>query len=569
MVNIKGSILKRVNKPARYVGGEFNQTIKNKHMVKCRVALCYPDLYEKGMSDIELRVIYANLNSREDTACERCYAPWPDFEIEMRKEKLPLYTLESKDSLQDFDILEFIVKDQLNYTNVINMINLAGIPQSAEDRNETHPLILIRGICTTNPAPIAKFADIIVIGDNNNISDKIMDKYIAWKETKDLKKYLLEQLKDIEGIYIPSIHTSENQIKYVPKESIINDLYLKRYIVPSTEIENDRIIIQIADGSDKECKFCQNRVLNEKSMQRETGDIIAIIKDCIKDTGINDISLIATDINNYKKLNELLTGLLEIDKKININVNNVNINKLNVELLKKLPELRKNGVIFNIPAATTRLSKVIDFKFDEKEILNRAKLAFSNGLTYIKLNFKIGLPTEKEEDIDAIPTLVEKILNIYNDIPKEKRKGKCNITVNISNFIPMPHTPFEWCGQDTVEQIEKKQQKLKEYFISKNISYTFEDAKLSLIKTVLARGDAKIADAIFTAWRNGARFDNNSDCFNFECWNKAFEKLSVDYISYANIEYDLNKKLPWDNIILEVSKDTLKQEYKEAKKEQK
>ncbi len=558
--------LLKVDKPARYVGGEYNQVIKNKDEVKCRFAFCFPDVYDIGMSNLGMKILYNVLNKRKDTWCERVFAPWPDFEELLRNKNEKLYALESKDSIDNFDIVAFTLQYELSYTNVLNMLDLANIPVFSKDRDETHPFIFAGGPSACNPSTMSKFIDVFMLGDGEELIDIVTQKYIEWKEKKLPKIEYLKSLKDIQGVYIPSLHTKNDIIKKVIVKDMDTALFPTSFVVPNTDIVQNRISLEIFRGCTRGCRFCQAGYIYRPVREKSVDVLLKQAKESVKNTGLNEISLCSLSTIDYPKFTELTQGLVNLNdnKKISFSLPSVRVDAISKEMLDKMPSFKKNSITFAPEAGSQRLRDVINKNITEDDILNGCKYAFENGFNSIKLYFMIGLPTETYEDLEEIVNLANKVVDVYYNMPKEKRNGKCNVTVATSTFVPKPHTPFQWCAQNTLDKIELKQKFLKENLVNKCVKYSWHDPITSRLEAAISRGDERIGDVIYNAFKNGARFDGWQEKLNIDAWNKAFKEANIKIEDYANKEYSLDTVFSWDNIMHGVSKEFLKREYEKS-----
>jgi len=550
-------------KPARYVGNEYNQILKNKQEIDIRFAMCFPDIYDIGMSNLGIKILYDILNKRRDTWCERVFAPWKDFEDLMKKKKVKLYGLESKDSIDTFDFIGFTLQYEMSYTNILNMLDLSNVPLYSKDRQIRFPFVIAGGPCTANPYPLAPFIDIFVIGDGEEVVNILMDKYAEWKKNKLPKRNYLESIKDIQGIFIPSIHTKDDTINKIVVQDLNNVAFPLKPIVPSTEITQDRISLEVFRGCSRGCRFCQAGYIYRPVREKSVDKLLEIASCNIQSTGHNEISLFSLSTSDYPDFLELADKLLEFgkDKRVSLSLPSLRIDSMNVDIIKKIQSVRKSSLTFAPEAGSQRLRDVINKNITESDILESSRLAFENGYTTLKLYFMIGLPTEDYTDLNAIVELCNKIVDEYYKLPKENRKGKLLLTVSTSTFVPKSHTPFEWCGQATIEKIELKQQFLKDKLSKKNIKYSWHNPLVSRLEALIAKGDEKVAKVIYSAWRLGARFDSWDECFNVSVWNKALEKENIKIEDYANKQYDLDAEFCWDNIFCGVDKEFLKREY--------
>ena len=551
--------LKKVTKPARYIGGEYNSIIKQNY--EMRFCFAFPDLYEIGMANLGLKIIYDLLNKREDTWCERCFAPYVDMEKILRENNQKLFALESRDSLDKFDIIGFTLQYEMSYTNILNMLNLSEIPVHRKDRKNDFPFIVAGGAGAFNPYPLSQFIDIFMVGDGEEILNVLMDKYKQFKNSNREKSYFYELLKNEEGFYIPHIHTKKDIIKRQIIHNMDNIIYPTNPIVPSTAITQDRISLEIFRGCSRGCRFCQAgfvyRPVREKSIETIVNNAI----DTIKNTGNNELSLSSLSTTDYSKFIELASSILEIenDKKVSFSLPSLRIDSMNVDILTKLKSVRKSTLTFAIEAGSQRLRNVINKNITKEDILNTVDLAIDNGWTSFKLYFMLGLPTEDFDDVNEI-------VNITNDIIKrgKERNKKLSISMSTSVFVPKPHTPFMWCKFDNFDIIDLKQKLLKEKLNRKYIKYSYHDAKLSMLEALVSRGDEKIGDLIYRAYKYGAKFDSHEDIFDFEIWEKAIYYEKIDLNKYIYTNYDLDYEFCFDNIHTGVTKEFLKREYTKA-----
>ncbi len=567
--NITKQDLLKVEKPARYVGGEYNQVIKNKDDVKCRFAFCFPDIYDIGMSNLGMKILYNVLNKRADTWCERVFAPWTDFEATMRTKSVKLYALESKDSIDKFDIVAFTLQYEMSYTNVLNMLDLGGIPILSKDRGENDPFVFAGGPCACNPYTMSKFIDMIMLGEGEELIDLVTQKYIEWKEKKLPKIEYLKSIKDIKGVYIPVLHKKNDKIEKVVIKDMNKVSYPTDTVVPSTDIIQNRISLEVFRGCTRGCRFCQAGYIYRPVREKSVDTLLSQAKESIEKTGQDEISLCSLSTIDYSDFNKLAEGLIKLgkDKRVGISLPSIRIDAIDVNILKQIQEVRKSSLTFAPEAGSQRLRDVINKNITKEDILRGCKLAFENGWSNIKLYFMIGLPTETYHDLEEIVSLANSIVELYYSLPREKRSGKCNVTVSTSTFVPKPHTPFQWFGQNTIDKIELKQQFLKEKLTNKCIKYNWHNPSISRLEAVISRGDEKICDLVYEAFKAGAKFDSWEEKLNLDAWKKAFEKTGIDPKDYANKEYNLDDEFVWDNIMHGVTKEFLKREYTKALEE--
>ena len=566
MLKLNSYELKKVMKPARYVGCEYNQICKDRQNIDVRFAMCFPDIYDIGMSNLGIKILYDILNKRKDTWCERVFAPWKDYEALMRKRRVKLYGLESKDYIDTFDFIGFTLQYEMSYTNILNMLDLSNVPLYSKDRQIRFPFVIAGGPCSCNPYPLAPFIDIFVIGEAEEVIGVLMDKYVEWKKNKLPKIEYLQSIKDVQGVFIPSIHTKEDKItKVIIKDLNVVDYPLKP-VVPSTGITQDRISLEVFRGCSRGCRFCQAGYIYRPVREKSVDKLLEIADCSIQSTGYNEISLASLSTSDYSNFLELADRLLKLgeDKRVSLSLPSLRIDSMNLDIIKKVQSVRKSSLTFAPEAGSQRLRDVINKNITESEILESARLAFENGYTSLKLYFMIGLPTEDYTDINAIVDLCNKIIEEYYKLPKDKRKGKCKLTVSTSTFVPKPHTPFQWCSQVDIDKIELKQQFLKDKLDRKHIKYNWHNPLVSRLEALIARGDEKVAKVIYSAWRLGAKFDSWDECLSITSWNKALEKEGINIEDYANKAYDLDHNFCWDNIFCGVDKEFLRKEYSKS-----
>ena len=567
--NITQSQLRKIQKPSRYVGGEYNQIFKNKNIIKARWVLCFPDLYDIGMSNLGFKILYNVLNKRQDTWCERAYAVWPDFEELLRRKNSKLYAMESKEPLDKFDIIGFTLQYEMSYTNILNMLDIANIPVLSKDRSDKYPLVVAGGPSACNPYTLTPFIDLFMLGEGEEIINILTDKYIYAKENNLTKKELLFSLKDIQGIFIPSIHTKEDKIKKVVIEDFEKIEYPINQVINSSDVVQDKIQLEIFRGCMRGCRFCQAGYIYRPVRQREKETLLNLAKCTMKSTGRDKLTLSSLSSSDYDGFMELASEMIELtnENKVALSLPSLRIDSMNLDIFKKLAEGKKGSFTFAPEAGSQRLRDVINKNITEYDILNSCKLAFENGFSSIKLYFMIGLPTETFKDIEEIVTLCDKIVKVFYDIPKENRKGKVRLTVSTATFVPKPHTPFEFCKMEKEETIIEKQRYLKETLSRKNIKYSWSNTYISMLEALVARGDEKIAELIYEAFKLGAKFDSWDELFNEEIWRKAIKKLKIDVDSYIFKEFSTKHSFVWDNINHGVEKDFLIREYNKAVKE--
>lgn len=582
-VSIDPILLSKVSKPARYVGGEWNSVVKDHDAVKLTVAYCFPDVYEVAMSHLGLRILYALLNERDDTAAERVYAPWPDMEEIMRREGWPLFSLETKTPVADFDMIGFTLQYEMSFTNILNMLDLAGLPVLAKDRGDDAPLVAAGGPCAYNAEPLADYIDVFFIGESEESTQVTADTIIAWKEAGKPggKKGLLKQLAQQPGTYVPSFYRpvydkqgnfkqlipTEPEAKAQIEKCVIADeehvFFPTKPIVPNIDIVHNRAVLELFRGCSRGCRFCQAgmlyRPVREKSPQR----LVQLARDIIANSGYNEISLMSLSSADYSCLPELVDMLLEEFKGQNVSVSlpSLRVDSFSVDIAKKVQQVRKSGLTFAPEAGTQRLRDVINKGVTEEDLLKACENAFQNGWSTVKLYFMMGLPTETDEDLAGIADLAYKVLNLYR---RTTGKNNGKVTVSVSSFVPKSHTAFQWFGQLPVSEIQRKQEYIKGLIRDKHISYHYHDAKTGRLEAAFARGDRRLGRVLYEAWKLGCKFDGWTEMFQYDRWMEAFEKAGIDLDYYASRQRDLNEPLPWDHLSNGAAKAFLQREWQRA-----
>lgn len=581
-------ILKQVEKPARYIGSEINMVEKDPASVATRIAFCFPDTYEVGMSHLGLQILYFFFNRREDTYCERCFAPWYDMEEKMRENNIPLYALETGEPLKNFDFVMFTLQFEMSYTNIINMLDLAGIPIYAKDRGEDDPIIMGGGPCAYNPEPLADFFDLFYIGEGEVSYDEFLDMYKEQKKEGGTKDEFLRKALKIEGIYVPKFYDvtykDNGEIKSItpnhpdaPKtvrKVIVKNLddafYPEKQLVPLIEVVHDRVTLEVFRGCIRGCRFCQAGYVYRPVREKSTERLLECSKSLVKYSGHDEISLTSLSTGDYTDFKNLANGLLDLYSKDNINVSlpSLRIDAFNLDLMQKVQEVRKSSLTFAPEAGTQRLRDVINKGITEDEILNGSKLAFEGGWNRVKLYFMVGLPTETEEDLMGIVDLSNKIVDEYYSLPQEVRGNRqVSVVVSSSCFVPKPFTPFQWVGQASVEDFFAKQKFVKTHMSKKQVKFNYHEPELSSLEAVLARGDRKTSALIYRAWELGAKFDSWNELFKYDAWMQAFEDTGLSKDFYATRERSYDEVLPWDHISIGVSKSFLIKEAERANQE--
>ena len=577
-------LLLTVQKPGRYSGGEINSVIKDKNKVDIRFAFCFPDNYEVGMSHLGMKILYSQFNEREDIWCERVFAPWPDFESVMRQNGIPLFALESKDPIKDFDFIGFTLQYELSYSNVLNMLELAGVPLLAKDRTDFAPLIVAGGPCTCNAEPLADFVDIFFLGEGEQSDLEVMDLYKKYKHNGGTKADFLKEASKIEGVYVPSLYdvsyNEDGTVKSVSskynapmpiRKRIETDLdktyYPEKFVVPYIEIVHDRAVQEIFRGCIRGCRFCQAGFIYRPVREKSVETICRQAKALCDNTGYDEISLSSLSTSDYRDLEKLLNSLLEWTEKdkVSLSLPSLRIDNFSEELLEKINHVRKSGLTFAAEAGTQRLRDVINKNITEEEIIRTCKTAFEGGYTAVKLYFMMGLPTETYDDIKGIADLAQKIVDTFYEMPNRPKGKSVSVNISVSNFVPKPFTPFEFHPQITREEIIDKQQYLKQCIHSKKISFSYHENRTSFLEGVFARGDRRLGAVLLKAHEKGCKFDSWDEFFELEKWMDSFAECGLDPKFYANRERSYEEINPWDHLDFCVSKDFLIRENERAK----
>ncbi|HDK7159737.1 TPA: TIGR03960 family B12-binding radical SAM protein [Clostridium botulinum] len=585
MNRISDDVLFRVEKPARYIGGELNSYNKDLNDIDIRYAFCFPDVYEVGMSHLGMKILYYILNERKDTFCERVFAPWPDMEKIMREENIPLYGLESKDPIKDFDFIGFTLQYEMSYTNILNMLDLAGVTIRASERGEEEPIVMCGGPCAYNPEPLYNIADMFVLGEGEELNTKILDLYKKYKG-KGKKNEFLREASKIRGVYIPSLYEvtykKDNTIKEfkplyddVPKKvkkvivNSINDVvYPDKFVVPYTDIVHDRIVLETFRGCTRGCRFCQAGMIYRPVREKKTERLLELSDKLIKNTGYDEVTLSSLSICDYSDIQNLVFSMVERHKegKVGVTLPSLRIDSFSVDLIKEIQKVRKTGLTFAPEAGSQRMRDVINKGVTEENLMTSVKSAFEAGWSTIKLYFMLGLPYETLEDVIGIAELGQKVVQKYYEVPKEVRKKGLKVTVSTSIFVPKPFTPFQWAPQDTMEDVRKKIEAVRGAIKSKQITYNWHESLVSHMEAIFARGDRRLCNVLIKAFEKGARFDGWNQYFDFNIWKEALEESNVDGDFYAYRQREYDEILPWDFVDTGVSKEFLMRENERAKK---
>ncbi len=588
---LNDEVLLKIDKPARYIGNEVNMVVKDHNNIDIRFCMCFPDVYEVGMSHLGMQILYDMLNQREDTYCERVYSPWVDLDKIMREENIPLFALESQDPIKNFDFLGITLQYEMCYTNILQVLDLSGIPIYAKDRTEEDPFVIGGGPCSYNPEPIADFFDFFYIGEGETVYNQLLDVYKEHKALNGTRKEFLEKVAGIEGMYVPAFydvtykedgtikaitpnnpHAKEKVLKQVEMD-LSNTYYPKKPIVPYIKAIQDRVVLEIQRGCIRGCRFCQAGMLYRPIRPRELDTLKELAKEMIRSTGHEEISLSSLSSSDYLELQELVYFLIEEFKQqgVNISLPSLRIDAFALDVMSKVQDIKKSSLTFAPEAGSQRLRDVINKGLTEEVILKGAMDAFISGWNKVKLYFMLGLPTETDEDIEGIAILSDKIAREYYTIPKDQRDGKVAITTSTSFFVPKPFTPFQWSAMSTTEEIKRKRRvlsaKLREQLNYKSIRYNWHDGDVTLLEGLFARGDRRIASSIYDAYQEGCIYDAWSEYFKNDVWMRVFEKNGVDIEFYTSRERNEDEIFPWEFIDIGVTKQFLWKEYKRAKEE--
>ncbi|MDS1029409.1 TIGR03960 family B12-binding radical SAM protein [Bacillota bacterium LX-D] len=585
---VEEQLLPRVTKPIRYQGNEWNSIHKDWSEIKVRLAFAFPDLYEVGMSHLGLHILYGLVNKEKDFLMERVFAPWGDMEELMGQNNVPLFSLESYHPVKDFDLLGFTLQYEMSFTNILNMLNLAEMPLLAKDRDDSFPVVIGGGPCAYNPEPLAPFFDIFVLGDAEELLLEILN--LAKEMKKQYgdrlpKEKFLQQVSKLQGIYVPSfykvIYSEEGKIESIEpvnenvpakvQKRVVKNLdeayFPTKPIVPFADTVHNRVMVEVARGCTRSCRFCQAGIVYRPVRERSQETLLQQAKELVKNTGHDEIALTSLNTADYSCVEPLTTALLDSlqEDKVGISLPSLRVDAFSVNLAKKIQEVRKSGLTFAPEAGTQRLRDVINKGVTEEDLITAVSGAFAAGWTHIKLYFMIGLPTETKEDIAGIADLAYRVLNKGRQIlTGQNIKKPPRVTVSVSSFVPKSHTPFQWVPQDPIAVLQEKQQYLKSLLKDRRITYNYHDAKLSLLEAVFAKGDRRLGEVLQLAWQKGCKFDSWSEYFKYNTWLKAFEEIGLDPEFYAYRKIELTEMLPWEHLETGVSKNYLRKEFEKA-----
>ncbi len=586
---LSDEILMKIDKPARYIGNELNSVIKDKERVDIRFVMCFPDVYEIGMSHLGIQILYDMFNRRDDVWCERVYSPWPDLHAVMKERDIPLFSLESQEPVKNADFLGITIQYEMCYTNILQILDLSQIPLSASKRTWEHPIVIGGGPCTYNPEPIAEFFDLFYLGEGEVSYDALLDLYKKMRREGSSREAFLHEAAKIPGIYVPSLYqvtyredgTIEafaplfDDVPATVQKQIVSDMteavYPEKPIVPFIKATQDRVVLEIQRGCIRGCRFCQAGMVYRPTREKNVERLKELAWRMLKSTGHEEISLSSLSSSDYSQLEELVTFLIEEfkGKGVNISLPSLRIDAFSLDVMGKVQDIKKSSLTFAPEAGSQRLRNVINKGLTKDVILEGAGMAFEGGWNKVKLYFMLGLPTETEEDMRAIPELANDIAVRYYEIPKDRRNGKCQITISTSFFVPKPFTPFQWASmhdpEDYIGRAKIVNEAVKEQLNRKSIKYNWHEADVTVLEGVLARGDRRVGQVLRRVYEKGGIFDAWSEFFDYQRWLDAFAECGVDMDFYTKRERPLDELFPWDFIDAGVSKEFLKREWQNAK----
>ena len=586
MINIEklDRVLNKVDKPARYIGMEQNSIKKDLSQVNVKFAFSYPDIYEVGMSHLGLHILYNLINNVENYACERVFSPWVDMEKEMRLQSLPLFTLENKEEVKNFDFLGFTLQYEMSYTNILNILDLSNIPLLSKDRNDEYPFIIGGGPNAYNPEPIADFFDFFVIGEGEEVVLEVLKIYETHKSHDWNRNTFLKDIAQLEGVYVPGFYEVDYNLDGTIKKmypitegipTIINKAMIKdvntmfspeTMIVPFIETIHDRVVLEVFRGCTHGCRFCQAGMIYRPIREKSTERLVELAEKLILSTGYDTISLSSLSSCDYSALNLLISSLMDKfeERNIGISLPSLRLDSFSIDVLKEIEKVKKSGLTFAPEAGSQRLRNVINKGVSEEDLVQAVTYAFNEGWSRVKLYFMIGLPTETVEDLMGIKDMSYLVRDIYFNRPNEEKKGSFQMTASASCFVPKPFTPFQWVSQDSIEEFKTKINLVKNSIRDRKVSFNYSDADLSYLEGIFARGDRRLSSLLIKAWEKGCKYDGWSEHFKFDLWLEALDESNIDGNFYARRERSLEEILPWDFINPGITKDFLKKEYQKS-----